>query len=114
MLSGYPAWVCKQDAAFGHSRILNLKGFQSSESTPRFEGGFGQDLANVRPFRHQTASLGCGFWLDRSVFLEVGGITENLRINEDTDFSIKLIKSTHKGVKAPPSRRDGAPPWWSQ
>ena len=81
MLSGYPARVHKQNAAFGHSRIANFKGFQSPENTPKFEGGFGQNLADVRPFCHQTAGLGCGFWMNRSVFLKVERIAEDLRIN---------------------------------
>jgi hypothetical protein len=41
--------------------ILNFKGFQSSENTPKFEGGFGQELEDERLFRHQAAGLGCGF-----------------------------------------------------
>ncbi len=100
MLPGYPDWVCKQDGDYGHSGTLKLRGFNSPNNMPTFNGGIGQDLAGLRPFRHQVAGLGCGFWVDRSVFLDVGGIAEDIRINEDTDFSIKLLKSPLKGLKA--------------
>ena len=100
MLSGYPEWVCKQDGNYGHSGILKFRGFNSPNNMPRFKGGIGQDLAGIRPFRHQVAGLGCGFWVDRSVFLKVGGIAEDIRINEDTDFLIKLLKLPLKGIKA--------------
>ena len=101
MLSGYPEWVCEQDGDYGHSSILKFKGFDSPNDMPRFKGGIGQDLGGIRPFRRQAAGLGCGFWVDRSVFLDVGGIADDLRVNEDTDFSIKLLKSALKGLKAP-------------
>ena len=100
MLSGYPEWVCKQDGDYGHSGILKFRGFNSPNNMPRFKGGIGQNLAGIRPFRHQVAGLGCGFWVDRSVFLKVGGIAEDIRINEDTDFLIKLLKLPLKGIKA--------------
>ncbi|MDE0784529.1 MAG: glycosyltransferase [Planktomarina sp.] len=101
MLSGYPEWVCEQDGDYGHSSILKFKGFNSPNDMPRFSGGIGQDLEGIRPFPRQAAGLGCGFWVDRSVFLDVGGIAEDIRVNEDTDFSIKLLKSPFKGIKAP-------------
>ena len=101
MLSGYPEWVCKQDRDYGHSGTLKFKGFDKPKKMPRFSGGIGQDLADTRPFSEQAAGLGCGFWVERSVFLEVGGIAEDMRINEDTDFFIKLLKSGFKGLRAP-------------
>ena len=101
MLSGYPEWVCKQDADYGHSSVLKFKGSDAPNNIPRFEGGLGQDLADVRQFSNQAAGLGCGFWVDRSVYLDLGGLAEDMRINEDTDFSIKLLKSACKGIKAP-------------
>ena len=100
MLSGYPEWVCKQDADYGHSSTIRFKGFSLPKNMPNFKGGTGQNLADIRPFRRQTAGLGCGFWVDRSIFLDVGGISEDIRINEDTDFSIKLLKLPLKGIKA--------------
>ena len=101
MLSGYPEWVCDQDGDYGHSSVLKFKGSNSPKDMPSFKGGIGRDLGGIRPFRHQAAGLGCGFWVDRSVFLDVGGIAEDIHINEDTDFSIKLLKLPLKGIKAP-------------
>ena len=92
--------MCEQDGDYGHSSILKFKGSNSPKDLPSFKGGIGRDLGEIRQFRHQAAGLGCGFWVDRSVFLEVGGIAEDIRINEDTDFSIKLLKLPLKGIKA--------------
>ena len=99
MLSGYPEWVCKQDRDYGHSSILKFKGFDRPNKIPQFDGGIGQDLVVAHPFANQAVGLGCGFWVKRSVFLDVGGIAEDIRINEDTDFLIKLLKSARKGIR---------------
>lgn len=100
MLPGYPDWVCGQTADFGSSAILKFSGLDMPESMPEFAGGEGIPLRDIEKFRGKIAGLGCGFWVKRSVFLEVGGIAEDLRVNEDTDFSIRLLKSVFKGIKA--------------
>jgi len=40
---------------------------------------------------HKLAGLGAGFWVSRATFLAVGGIDENLSVNEDTDFCLTLL-----------------------
>lgn len=101
MLSGYPAWVLRQDAGYGFSDILQFSGLQTPDPLPVFGGGAGQEIASLRPFRRQTSGLGCGFWIDRAVFLKVGGLAEDFAVNEDTEFSIRLLRAQVRGLRAP-------------
>ena len=73
-------------------------GFSSTEKhkTPISELPDQQDTESFDSFeradsRNRFAGLGCGFWLRRSVFHQVGGISEDLTMNEDTDFSLKMM-----------------------
>lgn len=52
----------------------------------RVSGLIGQDS----PLDDRLAGLGMGFWIKRELFLEIGGLDTNLRVNEDTEFSIRL------------------------
>lgn len=51
-------------------------------------------LDNV-PFRRKPGGLGCGFWIERDLFVSIGGIDEALSVNEDTEFSIRLLSNGH-------------------
>ena len=46
--------------------------------------------------RRRIAGLGCGFWIRRDCFEAVGGIDEDLTVNEDTDLSLKLLTCGHE------------------
>ena len=54
-------------------------------------------LLDTLPFRKQLGGLGCGFWIYRRDFHSVGGINPALRVNEDTDFSIRLLAANLTG-----------------
>lgn len=42
------------------------------------------------PLSNRLAGLGMGFWVDRKTILSLGGLDERLRVNEDTEFCIRL------------------------
>lgn len=100
MLPGYPAWVLHQEADYGFAPTLVFSGIESP-ALAAFAGGIGQPVAGIRPFRHQVAGLGCGFWIDRAVFQASGGIAEDIRVNEDTEFSVRLLGAGLRGLRAP-------------
>jgi GT2 family glycosyltransferase len=106
MLPGYPAWVLRQRADYGYCGILGFSGLATPDPLPSFGGGAGQQgagqqIAALRPFRRQIAGLGCGFWIDRTAFVATGGIAEDMRVNEDTEFSIRLLRAGLAGLRAP-------------
>lgn len=41
----------------------------------------------------RLAGLGMGFWVDRNTMLDLGGLDNSLRVNEDTEFCIRLASS---------------------
>jgi len=49
----------------------------------------GPMLANT-DLSEKMGGLGMGFWIRRSLFLTVGGLDETIRINEDTEFCLRL------------------------
>ncbi len=99
MLPGYPAYVRAQTADYGFSAIETFEDAHMPDALPKFRGGPASTVAEIRPFRRQIAGLGCGFWIDRAAFLKVGGIAEDLRVNEDTDFSIRLMAANLTGLR---------------
>ena len=48
------------------------------------------------PMRRRMAGLGCGFWIRRATFDAIGGIDEDMTVNEDTDLSLKLLTRGHE------------------
>jgi hypothetical protein len=100
MVPGYPTWVLTQKSDYGFGPIQTFSGMDAP-SPGDYPGGTGKIVVDVRPFRHQIAGLGCGFWIDRTTFLDVGGIAEDIRVNEDTEFSIRLLRAGLTGLRAP-------------
>ena len=50
---------------------------------------FEQENGNV--LRSKLAALSQGFWVSASTFKKIGGIDEELRVNEDTDLCLELV-----------------------
>lgn len=100
MVPRYPSWVLEQKYDYGFAPTLTFEGV-AVPSVGDYPGGVGKPVVDVRPFRHQLAGLGCGFWIDRSAFLATGGIAEDIRVNEDTEFSIRLLRAGLRGLRAP-------------
>lgn len=100
LLPGYAEWVLDQKADYGFSAIATFRGLDTP-AVPAFAPAQATPVAEVRPFRRQVAGLGCGFWIDRAAFLAVGGIAEDIRVNEDTEFSIRLLRAGLAGLRQP-------------
>jgi GT2 family glycosyltransferase len=100
MIPGYPTWILEQQSDYGFSPTLRFRGM-AAPAIGVYPGGPGKPVADLRPFRHQIAGLGCGFWIDRAAFLATGGIAEDIRVNEDTEFSIRLLRAGLRGLRAP-------------
>ena len=100
MIPGYPNWVLEQQSDYGFAPTLSFRGM-AAPSIGAYPGGQGKPVVDVRPFRRQIAGLGCGFWIDRAAFLATGGIAEDIRVNEDTEFSIRLLRVGLRGLRAP-------------
>jgi glycosyltransferase involved in cell wall biosynthesis len=47
-------------------------------------------------FRRRIAGLGTGFWINRSMFLKIGGLNEDLILDEDTDLCCRLLSIGHQ------------------
>lgn len=99
MLPGYPDWVLQQRADYGFSAVRIFSGMTAPPLSPFSAAGI-DPVALIRPFRHQVAGLGCGFWIDREAFQRVGGIAEDIRVNEDTEFSIRLLRAGLSGLRS--------------
>ncbi len=100
ILPGYAPWVLGQRADYGFSAIATFQGLDTP-AMAAFAPGPATPVADVRPFRRQVAGLGCGFWIDRAAFLATGGIAEDIRVNEDTEFSIRLLRAGLAGLRQP-------------
>jgi glycosyltransferase involved in cell wall biosynthesis len=74
-------------------------GFSSMRVGDRVKGVHGPTglLGPQTPLAKRLGGLGMGFWIRRNCFLEAGGIDETLRINEDTEFCIRLAKQGRTG-----------------
>ncbi|MCO4843366.1 MAG: glycosyltransferase family 2 protein [Yoonia sp.] len=94
---GYAAHVLAlaQTARYGFCAIDSF--VDPPAEIPAFEPQGTTDISTL-PFKKQLGGLGCGFWVYRSDFLDVGQINPKLRVNEDTDFSLRLLKAELKGV----------------
>lgn len=42
------------------------------------------------PLKHRLSGLGMGAWIRKDIFHQAGGIDETIRVNEDTDFFLRL------------------------
>lgn len=47
------------------------------------------------PFRRKIGALSAGFWVRRSLFKAVGGLSLDHKIDEDTDLSCRLLAAGH-------------------
>lgn len=94
---GYAAWVLDQSGDYGFSAILPFVGTDAPQVTA-FAGAIARPVSSLTPFRRRLGGLGCGFWIDREAFLQLGGIAEDIRVNEDTEFSVRLLAAGLRGA----------------
>jgi len=74
-------------------------GFSSMRTGDRVKGLHGPTglFGPQTPLEKRLGGLGMGFWIRRNCFLDAGGIDEILRVNEDTEFCIRLAKQGRTG-----------------
>jgi len=46
--------------------------------------------------RHHLTGLGCGFWVQTALFRSLGGLDAEFRVNEDTEFCLRLLSLGHQ------------------
>lgn len=104
----YPTYCCQILSATNTSNPSPDYGFSAYDTvtdtvdhaiTPpkktgkiRFRNGIIPDNASIK---NRSFGFGMGFWMKRKVFHEIGAIDEAISINEDTEYSCRLI-SRHK------------------
>jgi glycosyltransferase involved in cell wall biosynthesis len=99
---GYIHWIlemAKRDPAvsYGFSAIHRFSGMINDSCLVEFRSPTGQCISDL-PITKRLAGLGCGFWVRRSVYLELDGLDERLSVNEDTDFCISLLAKSMRGI----------------
>lgn len=104
MLPGYPAAILARLAR----EPAHVWGFSATaehaSGAPPAAAASGYGDARVLaggPLRRRLAGLGCGFWIARARFLALGGIDETLTVNEDTEFSLRLLAAGHPPLYSP-------------
>lgn len=89
MIDGYIQTIL---AVIGGEGATADYGFSSIRWADRTKGANG--LTGLRgpemTLSKRLAGLGMGFWIRKEIFTRVGGIDEALRINEDTEFCVRL------------------------
>lgn len=106
MLPGYPAQVLRlrhsaPEALYGFSSIVPFRGDRDPDTLIEHQAGHAMLVASLEPFRKRLAGLGCGFWIDRNLFVTLGGIAEDILVNEDTEFSVRLLAHGVAGLFSP-------------
>jgi glycosyltransferase involved in cell wall biosynthesis len=95
---GYLNWIIEmaKNARYGFCSTQNF-----GANGPKISNFASQGVVPVNslPFKQKLAGLGCGFWIYRSDFNALNGLDTSLEVNEDTDFSIKLLAKGLKGAK---------------
>lgn len=83
------------DAAWGFSHVVDVRDDAADPATlpvaeqTRFQR-LGPESGSAA-----LSGLGCGFWIDRRLFLDCGSLNERLRVNEDTEFCVRLLANGH-------------------
>jgi len=102
MHPSYPGFVLEMQAlgyAYGFAAIQRFQ--DGTQPVAQLAGDVTEVPLADLSFKKQIGGLGCGFWVKRELFHSVGGINPLLRVNEDTDLSLRLLKSGARGVFSP-------------
>jgi GT2 family glycosyltransferase len=89
--SGAEAWGFSVGKKF-EDRMLAKELQQSSEN-------YAFTDENSKSLKAKLSGLGMGFWVSRALYERVGGLDERLKVNEDTDLCLRLVKSGAKCIK---------------
>ena len=83
-----------EDCTFGFSASYHLEpdGTQTLVQSISPEGILGDETL----LKYRQAGLGMGCWITRQAFKEIGGLDQDIDVNEDTEFSIRLAAAGHR------------------
>ena len=82
------------DCTFGFSASYHLETDGSWTEVPsKSPSGV---LGNETLLKYRQAALSEGWWITRVAFDAVGGLDEDIDVNEDTEFSLRLAASGHR------------------
>ncbi|TGD62675.1 glycosyltransferase [Tabrizicola sp. WMC-M-20] len=101
VMPGYPQWIIEQQARknaadYGFCETVP---FTSDPPPPQMFKPPAQPVPVLtQTFRRQMAAFSWGFWVRRDVFVSLDGIDEDLRVNEDTEFSLRLLTVKASGL----------------
>lgn len=79
-----------REAVFGFSATL----LDQKLRAPKMTSGL---ISSSTPLENRLAGLGMGFWVKRDAFHLIGGLDETIKINEDTDFCLRLAENGFVG-----------------
>lgn len=99
---GYLHWILSVASrepaiAYGFSAIRRLNDATIVPHMVDFQSSSWKPIADL-PLTKQLAGLGCGFWVRRSVYFDLGGLDESITVNEDTDFCLSLLARSCHGI----------------
>lgn len=82
------------DCTFGFSASYHLEpnGTQTLVHSHSPEGILGDETL----LKYRQAGLGMGCWITRQAFDEIGGLDQDIDVNEDTEFSIRLAAAGYR------------------
>lgn len=85
-----------EQAGWGFCSTIERRGHSLPVDTPRLRKRLSSGLvprgARVRDW---LAAMSDGFWIQRSLFLQVGALDPVLTIDEDTDLCLRLVAAGH-------------------
>ncbi len=91
MLPDYPARVLRAaagSALFGFAAVLSCEdGGPERLEIMRYATG---RLPTRAPLRHRIGALSAGFWIDRALYLDIGGLPADQTVDEDTALCCAL------------------------
>lgn len=82
------------DPAYGFCRS---RSFTSRDDMKNFHANANTSFTIVKvtetSLKPKLSGLGVGFWVSKQLFFSVDGISESIKVNEDTDFCLRLLKA---------------------
>jgi GT2 family glycosyltransferase len=78
--------------SYGYSSIKSCTARAEMRSLAVKPGEFQFVDISQGPVLSRMGGLGAGFWIQKDLFFKVNGIDSSLKVNEDTDFCLKLVR----------------------
>ena len=98
LIGGYPDRVLAiiGPAAWGFARTMRRANDDAQPERVSPKGWAGGMRGYAVPFRRKLAGLGAGFWVQRDLFMALGGLCVEQTLDEDTDLCCRLLAAGHQ------------------